>query len=165
MPGPHQPGLASGGNLSTSDGLHLYHEEKSPVVAYTAAQESAFRADGYSDVYVPQEYPKVVHETVADKGAEAEARKRGFIPSEAGASFPKVMSKTFLAPEGSEVIEDLPEPVIAPLTQSQVSPEGPAVVEAVRPSLRTPAAVPDTSHPVVSPVANVAHVGTDEVAD
>ena len=44
--------------------IHLYHSSKPAVIANDAEQESKARADGYTETYQHQEYPK--HVTRAD---------------------------------------------------------------------------------------------------
>lgn len=63
--------------------VHLYHAEKPAVVAHTAVEEANARADGYSETYVHQEYPKHVIRaadgvtvTVANAEQEADATRR-----------------------------------------------------------------------------------------
>lgn len=57
MPGQRSEGLLGQG-MATGDGLHLYHATKAAVVAHTAGDIAKFKADGYGEEYVPQEYPK-----------------------------------------------------------------------------------------------------------
>lgn len=49
-----------GGLLARNTEKHLYHETKPPVVVYTAEDEAKYRAEGYGDEYIHQEYPKSV---------------------------------------------------------------------------------------------------------
>lgn len=53
----HQPGLLGQG-MSNSHGKHLYHASKPAVIAYVLSDEEKYKADGYTEDYVTQEYPK-----------------------------------------------------------------------------------------------------------
>lgn len=75
--------------------MHLYHPTKPPVITYTAQDEAAKRAEGYSEEYQAQEYPKVDHKSAEDRDSEKALFDQGYRPSEHGQAFPKVMSKTF----------------------------------------------------------------------
>ncbi len=80
--------------------IHLYHATKPPVVANDSESEAKLRAEGYSEDYVPQEFPKYVHAEVADEAAQVAAAKDGFAfqgsPEE---PYPHIVSKLVQAPE------------------------------------------------------------------
>lgn len=72
MPGPRKEGLLGQG-MATGDGKHLYHAEKPPVIAHTAEHEAKFRAEGYGDDYIFQEYPKQVNGKTVKNADEEKA--------------------------------------------------------------------------------------------
>lgn len=63
--------------------VHLYHAEKAPVIAQNAEDEATALAAGYSETYVPQEYPKMVNGVTANNAAE-EAKLLGTAPPAEG---------------------------------------------------------------------------------
>lgn len=44
----------------TTNAKHMYHAVKPAVMAYTPEDEVKFRLEGYTETYIPQEYPKVL---------------------------------------------------------------------------------------------------------